>query len=306
MHSLSRGFRTAVSPERRSLRQWRGAYRTGTHPSSKVFEPRYLEMFSDICRDTPPGSQQTFVHILCGRAAPLAAMDDSLGGVLRVGVLCTVKHVDETPDGRMMIQYEGIRRVSLVSIMQTLPYMIAAVEWFDDEPLVKPETQACVANLEKDLWKALLEIEELTRALNGGRDVSAVLPPSVAKYAPNLDANMTSVDYLIQDGDVAGRSISQWLRSSPDGSSTKSKSRSGFTADDPYKAVRDSLNPRRTEIFSFSAACIVDMGIPERLALLRSLETDGRLQWVRSAIEPYLAELRAKAALQRTLKGRKE
>mmetsp|Transcript_43195 Transcript_43195/g.102515 ORF Transcript_43195/g.102515 Transcript_43195/m.102515 type:complete len:373 (+) Transcript_43195:729-1847(+) len=256
---------------------------TVLHPTNtgmlNVFEPRYLEMFGDLERDTAPGKSASFVHILSGSSAPEAAMEDSIGGVMRVGVLCTVLRIEKTPDGRMLVEYEGGRRVSVVSVFQSSPYMIAAFEWFGDEDPEDGAQQKEVLALEKEVWKTLLEIEQLMKKLGSSKDSGPSLPPGLGKYSPSLDPSMSSVDYLIQSGSRAGHSISQWMRAgTATGGSAKSRSGSANSPMDPYEAVRDSMHPQRSELFSFAAASLLEMGVPERIALLRSQDTGARLQ----------------------------
>mmetsp|Transcript_17629 Transcript_17629/g.45874 ORF Transcript_17629/g.45874 Transcript_17629/m.45874 type:complete len:385 (-) Transcript_17629:78-1232(-) len=287
---------------------------TVLHPSNtgmlNVFEPRYLEMFGDLQRDTPPHSRASFVHILSAQAAPPAALEDAVGDAVRVGVLCQVTQVDKTPDGRMLVEYEGVRRVSIVSITQSAPYKVANVEWVDDDPVPageEGEEEQKLAALEAEVWACLLDIERLTKALSSKRNAPSSLPPEIGKYAPHLDSDMTSVDYLMQEGGTAGQSIKQWMRSgSSVGKSAKSKSKAGGSAVDPYKAVTRMLSPRRPELFSFAAAGLIDLDIPARLALLRSRDTSGRLQWVLNAIQPFQQELRTRYSLQKTLAARED
>lgn len=280
------------------------------HPSNtgllNVFEPRYLEMFEDLQRDTPPGSQASFVHILNAANAPPAATDDGVGSVVRVGVLCTVRQVDATPDGRKLVEYEGVRRVSIISITQSLPYAVANVEWVDDDAPSETEAKQ-IPELEGRVWACLLDIEKCSRALSSKRDAASALPPEIGKYAPKLDNDMTSVDYLMQAGGAAGQSIKQWMRAgSSVGKEAKSKSNAGGSAVDPYEAVARVMTPRRPELFSFAAASLLDLDVPAKLALLRSLDTAGRLQWVLSAIQPFQQELRTRYTLQKTLAGKED
>ncbi len=50
-------------------------------------------------------------------------------------------------------------------------------------------------------------------------------------------------------------------------------------AANPYAEVAEEVGcSRRSEMFSFAAASVLDMGLPERLALLLTQSTLGRLQ----------------------------
>ena len=58
---------------------------------------------------------------------------------------------------------------------------------------------------------------------------------------------------------------------------------------------------RRQELFSFAASQMLELGLPERSALLGSQDTGGRLQYVLTALRPYLRELEARASLRGVL-----
>ncbi|EFJ44670.1 hypothetical protein VOLCADRAFT_95110 [Volvox carteri f. nagariensis] len=65
-----------------------------------------------------------FGHILSPSAAPPALLENSIGGLPRVGVLATVKRVTRTEQGTLMLQYEGFKRIKLINIWQFQPYMV--------------------------------------------------------------------------------------------------------------------------------------------------------------------------------------
>lgn len=71
---------------------------------------------------------------------------------------------------------------------------------------------------------------------------------------------------------------------------------------DPYQMARDKLaGRRRQELFSFAAAQLLELGLPERLALLQCRDTSGRLQFVAAAVQPYLADLVARASVKQAM-----
>lgn len=66
--------------------------------------------------------------------------------------------------------------------------------------------------------------------------------------------------------------------------------------------VRDSMcKERRQELFSFAAASVLELGLPERLALLECRDTAARLQFVAVACQPHLQDLVARVSLQQAL-----
>lgn len=70
----------------------------------------------------------------------------------------------------------------------------------------------------------------------------------------------------------------------------------------PPQVVRELLSAHeRREFLSFAAAQMLELGLPERLALLLSRDTGARLQYVMAAVEPHLQRLQAQAAVKRAL-----
>lgn len=68
------------------------------------------------------------------------------------------------------------------------------------------------------------------------------------------------------------------------------------------KLVRDHMaKERRQELFSFAAASVLELGLPERLALLECRDTSARLQFVAVAVQPHLQDLVARVSLQQAL-----
>lgn len=66
--------------------------------------------------------------------------------------------------------------------------------------------------------------------------------------------------------------------------------------------VRDNMcKERRQELFSFAAASVLELGLPERLALLQCRDTAARLQFVAAAVQPHLQDLVARVSLQQAL-----
>jgi hypothetical protein len=68
------------------------------------------------------------------------------------------------------------------------------------------------------------------------------------------------------------------------------------------QVVRDSVGKeRRQELFSFAAASVLELGLPERLALLQCQDTAARLQFVAAAVQPHLQDLVARVSVQQAL-----
>lgn len=66
--------------------------------------------------------------------------------------------------------------------------------------------------------------------------------------------------------------------------------------------ARDQLAGRqRQELFSFAAAQMLELGLPERLALLHCRDTSARLQFIAAAVQPYLADLLARVSVKQAM-----
>ncbi len=92
-----------------------------------MFEPRFLQLFQDLA-DKAPGRTiegTKFGHLLNPDVAPPALLAEGhVGGMPRVGVLATVKGVSRNPDGSLMVEYEGSKRIRLLSIWTSEPYLV--------------------------------------------------------------------------------------------------------------------------------------------------------------------------------------
>jgi hypothetical protein len=68
------------------------------------------------------------------------------------------------------------------------------------------------------------------------------------------------------------------------------------------QVLRDQMGKeRRQELFSFAAASLLQLGLPEQLALLQCQQTSARLQFVAAAVQPHLQDLLARVSVQRAL-----
>lgn len=110
-------------------------------------------------------------------------------------------------------------------------------------------------------------------------------------------------EYLQEAGHPAGNSIATWQRHGSVCGGDASSGRKQSPAHDPYQVVSESLLDKgcRQELFSFAAATTLDLGQAETLALLTTRDCAARLQFVVAAVEPYLAEQRARASVAKAL-----
>lgn len=270
-----------------------------------VYEPRYLQMFDDLLEKA--GGQVSavrFGHVLSPQAAPRALLAEggAVQGYPKVGVLAAVTAMQRQPDGTLDVQYEGSRRIQLVSLWQHQPYVVGAACWLCDS--VAPSQEAQVAQLESSLHRALLEVARLRQrvsAQEGGRTMPT-LPEAITRYAPPPRAARprTIAEHLQAEGHPAGNRIAMWQRH---GSVYGSSGGDGpQAAQDPYQFVGEAVGgDLRQELFSFAAACVLELGQAEALALLTSTDRAARLEWVLAAVEPYLQEQRARASMTQVL-----
>lgn len=59
-----------------------------------MFEPKYLQLFSDLLRQHPEGRGARFLHVLAPRAAPPALLESTVGGLPRVGCCAEVQAIE--------------------------------------------------------------------------------------------------------------------------------------------------------------------------------------------------------------------
>ncbi|PNH07805.1 hypothetical protein TSOC_005692, partial [Tetrabaena socialis] len=269
------------------------------------YEPRFLHMFQDLAAKAAGGQLvgARFGHVLSPGAAPPALMAGSVGGVPRVGVLAGITGATAHADGTLLLEYQGLRRIQLLSIWQSQPYLVGAASYMADE--AEPSDAGALDVLEWELHGLLQELGRLTRQLSGPGGAPAGLPESIARYAPQLPPRSpqprTIAQYLTDAGHPAGNAISTWQRH---GSLYGAVNRGKDAVQDPYAVLSEQLGgDTRAELFSFAAACLLELGPAEQLALLTSRDRAARLRWVAAAVGPFLEEQRARASVERVLGG---
>src|SRR3989442_12127063 len=135
----------------------------GTTQPLHVFEPRYRRLLADcLAGDKRFG-------IAYHRAA--AAEGGGGGGATEaapapgvIGCVAVIRSTTALPDGRANILTAGERRFTLVEwVPSPLPYRVAHIEEFDDEPADETEAAALAAEVQQDFGR-------LARALAGLTD----------------------------------------------------------------------------------------------------------------------------------------
>lgn len=297
------------------------------HPTQEsaiqVLEPRHLALFEALLELHPAGGTGAqFIHVLAPRVAPPALLSDApVPGLPRHACCAEVRRVERTPGGALLsVAFAGVRRVQLLAAeqgqCQGQQYPRVAVQWYDDDDEAptagvlggpgrtgegEPGQGASRAGeLERQLAGVLQRVEAMWQALAPGGD--ARLPAAVRRYAPPQRRRATSYDALRASGHRAATAIDTWRRHGSVYAPAGPKHPTA--AADPYQAVGEQLGgeARRRELFSFAAAQVLDMGIPERAALLQTQDTAGRLAYVLAAAAPHLQELAARLAVESALR----
>jgi hypothetical protein len=207
---------------------------------------------------------------------------------------------------------------------------VLASDYEDDGASLAPLERQRLDDLEQEVLRTLQELEQLSSQLSEGG-----LPQAIRRYAPppaesSFDAFTTA---LTRANYPAGGAIATYMaQPSVYGMVRQSKARST----DPYAMLSEQVgrmhNARniypvkppcisarhlsyilththppkqlgkgvRQEMFSFAAVSLIDgMGDVERAMLLTSRDTAARLNFALQALDPYLAELTAKASVQK-------
>jgi ATP-dependent Lon protease len=120
-----------------------------------IFEDRYKQMIGELLEAKSIGRGKQEFGVVLTRDGP----------ILPVG--CTARLVNVTrkyPDGRLDILTVGRRRYEVLMVNEELPYLRAAVDFFEDEPHcdVAPDAQAAPAiDLFRDVIQVLRKSTEM-------------------------------------------------------------------------------------------------------------------------------------------------
>src|SRR3989442_9578397 len=122
----------------------------GTTQPLHVFEPRYRRLLADCLA----GDKRFGIAY-----QPATAVQDAAPVPGAIGCVAVIRSTAALPDGRANILTAGERRFTLVEwVPSPLPYRVAHVEEFDDEPVDETEAAALAAEVRQDFGR-------LTRAL---------------------------------------------------------------------------------------------------------------------------------------------
>ena len=238
--------------------------------------------------------------LTCGHAFLSAHTDQKkIGNGTAVGSLLSVKDVVPGPTlhskaGELEVHYECLRRVLIKGTMGHLSSCLP----LDDGPVTGD------SQLEIALWKTLCEIQRLEKELG---QPNAILPEALLKVCPPPEvetvptfasrAEHQAAIWQKQSGQVLGPARTHHTPVIEINRPSKAGDGSGA-----YDQLLKSSS-RRQELFAFAAAALVAESAHERLALLTSTSTRGKLEWTLAAARPYLQALRAEHSMYSAIKG---
>jgi hypothetical protein len=223
-----------------------------------------------------------------------------------VGCSAIIDKIEVNPNGSLRVDYTGDRRVQVHHIDSKVEqddeqkeFTMVGGFWYDDNESATGDGDGILHAMEQEVAGLMKELARLSRLIDPD---NAEIPKAIQTYAPLPPGRtrQTSYDALKASGHNAAVAIDTWRRH---GSVyDTSRCSTGPKHADPYAQVADELGGgRREELFSFAVAQVLEMGLPQRAALLLSQDTLGRLEFVAAATRPYLGQLRAQAALKDAL-----
>ncbi len=115
-----------------------------------IFEPRYRQMINTIME-----GDKTFGVLLYEPEHSHARV---------IGSSAVVTEIERLPDGRMNLMAEGERRFRVVRTIEDLPYLQGEVEWLDDKPNSKKQTE--VEQIQEEVMTYIKDILRLSSKIN--------------------------------------------------------------------------------------------------------------------------------------------
>ncbi len=115
-----------------------------------IFEPRYRQMINTIME-----GDKTFGVLLYEPEHSHARV---------IGSSAVVTEMERLPDGRMNLMAEGQRRFRVVRTIEDLPYLQGEVEWLDDKPSGKKQTE--VEQVQEEVMTYIKDILRLSSKIN--------------------------------------------------------------------------------------------------------------------------------------------
>lgn len=139
-----------------------------------IFEPRYREMINDVMsKDSRFG---------------VVMVDPTTGEPAKHGCSAVIVNCKRLQDGRMNVMTVGQQRFRVINELQEKPYIVAQVEWIDDNPT------------DKDLKGKASEIREILKDVV---KLSAKLSDKTIEFPDDLPSDPLELSYWVA-GSVYG------------------------------------------------------------------------------------------------------
>lgn len=129
-----------------------------------IFEPRYRAMLEDVSE-----TDNSFGVVLYDETTA----DDGRPAIGTIGCLAEIRQTMKMDDGRSNILTVGVQRFEIIEYTETLdPYLVATVEFFNDEPDTSEELFDAILRLSDlfsqtiDTARSSLEIGESNPVVN--------------------------------------------------------------------------------------------------------------------------------------------
>ncbi|MAG35235.1 MAG: hypothetical protein CL878_03160 [Dehalococcoidia bacterium] len=147
----------------------------------RVFEPRYKQLVSRCLAMPTPAFGVVLI-----KGGPEVESDSSVETVTavphRIGTLGRIVEVDQRDDDTIHLVVLGSARFQIEEVVQSGPYLVARVAYFDDRPGAKAEVLSDLAETARTLGKRHLRL--LAAALSRDDDDGSHLLERVWKQAP--------------------------------------------------------------------------------------------------------------------------
>ncbi|MFJ7217266.1 LON peptidase substrate-binding domain-containing protein [Amycolatopsis sp. NPDC098790] len=97
-----------------------------------IFEPRYRQLMADLVGGTVPGREFGVVALRSSLTREVRGLDQ----LYEIGCSTVLREAKRLPDGRFDVVSQARRRFRLTDLdCVSAPYLIASVEWVDDDPM---------------------------------------------------------------------------------------------------------------------------------------------------------------------------
>ncbi len=97
-----------------------------------IFEPRYRQLMADLVSGTVPGREFGVVALRSSLTREVRGLDQ----LYEIGCSTVLREAKRLPDGRFDVVTQAQRRFRLTDLdCVSAPYLIASVEWVDDDPV---------------------------------------------------------------------------------------------------------------------------------------------------------------------------